>query len=359
MRLAALYWVCFFSCHVLITSELLQNYNKGPDFAFLIYSMTRLSVIIPVFNSQTTLHRCVDSVLSQNISGMEVILVDDGSTDNSPAMCDALAARYDSVHVIHRPNGGLSAARNTGIDAAKGEWITFIDSDDALAPDTLNGNLEYALQLPDTDVVEYPVTVRYGAPDSFSFDFKPVDTTGSQVFEYWVQSKGYNHCFACNKIFRATLFDGIRFPLGESFEDAAVCPAIIRASRTVRYSDIGRYLYYKSEGSITRKYRFGNQEPLFRHNIALLEEITGQDFGAQCRLDLWSVCLNLLTDLRRCMDAQPDYIRSQAARLQSLKPHPAYILHSALPFRQKLKVTAAYCLGTRTVCNILGIRKFS
>ena len=321
--------------------------------------MASLSVIIPVYDSLSTLDRCVESVLSQNVDGMEVILVDDGSTDGSSALCDSIAARNESVRVIHRENGGLSAARNTGIQAAQGQWIAFVDSDDALAPGTLNGNLEYALQLPDTDMVEYPVTVRYGSPDSFSFDFKPVDTSADQVFTYWIQSRGYNHCFACNKLFRATLFKEIRFPVGESFEDAAVCPAIIRSCRMVRYSDIGRYLYYKSEGSITRRYRFINQEPLFRHNLELLEDITPKGFGIPCRLDLWSVCLNLLTDLKRCKDADKEYIRNKAGQLQSLKPRHARILGSELPFRQKTKVLSAYCLGVITVCNILGIRKYS
>ena len=321
--------------------------------------MEKLSVIIPVYNSLSTLDRCVESVLSQNVDGMEVILVDDGSTDGSSALCDSIAARNGSVRVIHRPNGGLSAARNTGIDAAQGEWLSFVDSDDALVPGTLSGNLEYALQLKDTDLVEFPVTARYGSPDSFNFDFKPVDTSADQVFTYWIQSKGYYHCFAWNKLYRATLFSTIRFPEGESFEDAAICPDIIRSCRTVRYSDIGRYLYYKSDGSITRLFRFSNQETLFRHNIKLLEDITAQGFGIPCRLDLWSLCLNLLIDLKRCKDAHNEYIRNQAGRLESLKPRPARILASDLPLTQKAKVLTAYCLGVRTVCNILGIKKYS
>lgn len=320
--------------------------------------MTILSVIIPVYNSLTTLGRCVDSVLSQDVSGMEIILVDDGSSDGSSALCDSIAAEHESVRVIHRPNGGLSAARNSGIQAAKGIWISFVDSDDALAPGTLNGNLECATQRPDTDMVEFPVTVRYGSTDSYDFNFEPVITTGKQVFAYWIQNQGYNHCFACNKIFRAMLFNDIRFPENESFEDAAICPRIIRSCRSVRYSNIGRYLYYKSQGSITRTYRFSNQEPLLRHNISLLEEITGDGFGVQCRLLLWSICLNLLTDLNRCKDADTGYIKVQAARLESLKPRPAHIINSDLTFKQKLKVMAAYSIGTGRVCRILGVKKY-
>ena len=321
--------------------------------------MAHLTVIIPVYNSISTLERCVNSVLAQELDDMEILLIDDGSDDGSDALCDALALKDSRIRIIHRENGGLSAARNTGIASAQGIWISFVDSDDALASGTLKGNLDYAEQLPDTDLVEFPVTVRYGSPDSFNFDFEPYDTSGEQVFSHWIQSHGYNHCFACNKLFRATLFEKIRFPEGQSFEDAAICPAIIRACRRVRYSDTGRYLYYESQGSITHRYRFSNQEPLLRHNIKLLDEITREGFSIQQRLELWSVCMNLLTDLRRCKDADYKYITAQTAVLESLKPHPAYIFRSGLSFRQKIKVLAAYCIGTGTVCKILGIRKYS
>lgn len=321
--------------------------------------MTPLTVIIPVYNSISTLERCVNSVLAQEPDDIEIILVDDGSSDGSSVLCDTFSKKDSRIRVIHRENGGLSAARNTGIAAAQGTWISFVDSDDALAPDTLKGNLDYAEQIPDTDLVEFPVTVRYGSPDSFNFDFEPLDAKGGQVFTHWIQSQGYNHCFACNKLFRATLFDKIRFPEGQSFEDAAICPAIIRSCRTVRYSNIGRYLYYESQGSITHRYRFSNQEPLFRHNIRLLDEITLEGFDTQSRLELWSVCFNLLTDLRRCKDADHTYIKTQVAVLESLKPHPAHIFRSRLSFRQKIKVLSAYSLGTGTPCKLLGIRKYA
>ena len=320
--------------------------------------MASISVIIPVFNSLSTLRRCVESVLSQDVADMEVILVDDGSTDGSSSLCDTLAAGHDLIRVIHRPNGGLSAARNTGIESASGQWLSFVDSDDELAPGTLKGNLEYAMALSDTDLVEFPVAVHWGSPASHTLQFVPFDTTGPQVFTHWIESGGYNHCYACNKLFRATLFEHIRFPLGESFEDAAICPAIIKACRTVRYSDIGCYLYYQSEGSITLRYRFHNQEPLFRHNIQLLDSITRDGFGIPCRIRLWSVCLNLLIDLARCTDADRDYIKAQASKLNSLRPRITGIHSSGLSFRNRIKVLAATLLGTMTICSILSIRKY-
>lgn len=312
--------------------------------------MTQLSVIVPVFNTAATLKRCTDSILSQHVDGLELILVDDGSTDGSSDMCDGLAAADDRIRVIHRDNGGLSAARNTGIDAATGIWISFADSDDELASDTLGANLELASD--DVDLIEFPAYVHYGAPNGFQLDFQPLTVSGDDVFGHWIRSGGYTHCYAWNKIYRRTLFNEIRFPAGENFEDAAICPSIIRRCRAVTYSDRGRYLYYSSNGSITLQYRFANQEPLFRHNLELLQTITGLGFDDECLGKLWNISLNLLIDLARCTDADRKYINDAALKLRSLKPASA--MRHAGSFKQKLKVI----LGPKTASSLLSIRKF-
>lgn len=104
-----------------------------------------VSVIIPVFNSGIYLERCVDSVLNQNINDLEIIIVDDGSTDDSDHVCDSIADRHPGIKVIHTPNHGVSIARNTGIQSSSGDYLLFLDSDDRMLPD----NLHKALQDPD------------------------------------------------------------------------------------------------------------------------------------------------------------------------------------------------------------------
>ena len=342
----------------MIITKLYKTCNKAGCFTFLSKQMARLSVIIPVYNTLSTLERCVRSVFLQNVTGVEVILVDDGSTDGSSAMCDALASANDSVRVIHRENGGLSAARNTGIEASSGTWLSFVDSDDELGQDTLSANLEWMEEHPETDMIEFPVIVHYGSQNSYTLSFEPETVTDGQVFRHWIRSGGYNHCYAWNKIYRRELFDDIRFPQGESFEDAAICPTIIQACKCVRYSDIGLYLYHESGSGITHGYRFKNQEPLFRHNFKLLELITGQGFEVTYRMKLWTLCLNLLTDLKRCMDPNLEYINRNSVTLGLLMPEPKSVFQSGLPFRQKVKVLASRILGVRTYIKIMGIKKY-
>ena len=97
----------------------------------------KLSIIIPVYKTQDTLDRCLQSVLQQSFTDYEIILIDDESPDDCPKLCDEYAQKDEKIQVFHKKNGGLSDARNFGIRQAKGEYITFIDSDDAIAPNTL------------------------------------------------------------------------------------------------------------------------------------------------------------------------------------------------------------------------------
>ena len=97
--------------------------------------MPKLSVIVPVYNTEKYLRQCVDSILGQTLSELEIILVNDGSKDNSGVICDEYAAKYDQVTVIHKENGGVSSARRAGVAAAKGEYVAFVDSDDWIDPD--------------------------------------------------------------------------------------------------------------------------------------------------------------------------------------------------------------------------------
>lgn len=137
----------------------------------------KLSIIIPVYRAEDTLERCIGSILHQSFTSYELILVDDGSPDACPLLCDEYAGKDSRIHVIHKENGGLSDARNVGTKRAKGLYITFIDSDDAIGENTLQQLMEELYQHPDVDILEYPIMERIGHPHReklLSFSPKPI-----------------------------------------------------------------------------------------------------------------------------------------------------------------------------------------
>lgn len=113
----------------------------------------KLSIVVPVFNVENSLDECIESILQQSFHDIEVILVDDGSTDNSPSICDRWADKDTRIIVIHQPNGGLSNARNKGIEHANGHYITFVDSDDKISHDTYERLMDILLAHPEYDLL--------------------------------------------------------------------------------------------------------------------------------------------------------------------------------------------------------------
>lgn len=195
-----------------------------------------LSVVIPVYRTELTLQRCVESVLNQDVDNMEVILVDDGSPDNCPQLCDEWAEKDNHIKVIHKTNGGLSDARNAGIDIAKGEYITFVDSDDWVDDNTYTTLLNI---MGDNDILEYPIADRLPLQKHVYHD---ADT-------YWLHSQAYLHTYAWNKLYKRSLFDDIRYPVGKVFEDVYTLPLLLRAAITIATTDKGCYHYcYNPEG---------------------------------------------------------------------------------------------------------------
>lgn len=209
--------------------------------------MPLLSIIIPVFRVEQTLDRCVESIVGQTLADIEIILVDDGSPDNCPAMCERWKEKDPRIAVIHKANGGLSDARNAGIDMAGGEYITFVDSDDTVDTGTYRELMD--IMQPEYDILEYPVFWHYGARQQKRLTFKP------QVFrnahDYWFQAKAYTHTYACNKIYRKKLFDGTRFPKGKLFEDCYLLPQLLLKAKCVATTNRGMYYYYHNSSGIT------------------------------------------------------------------------------------------------------------
>ena len=214
-----------------------------------------ISVIVPCYKVECYLPKCVDSILRQTYKNLEVILVDDGSPDRSGEICDTYATKDPRIVVIHKANGGLSDARNVGIDQAKGEWITFIDSDDFVSDDYV----EVLFNL----VAEYGCECSVCPLNPFKEGEEPVVDSAAKHKECMQPQKAVEQMFyqekydnnAASKLFHKRLFEsGIRFPKGMIFEDLAITYKLLLLSKGVAYTDARLYNYLLRDGSIEGRY---------------------------------------------------------------------------------------------------------
>ena len=233
--------------------------------------MPKTSVIVPVYNVQDYLQKCVGSVLAQTEQDWELILVDDGSGDSSGPLCDSLAQSDPRVRVIHQENRGLGGARNTGIGAARGQWLLFLDSDDWLEPQTL----------------ERALSAGEGAgADMVCFGFRSVDKEGRElgVFrEEFPEGQGLSPKSrrdllrmapsACNKLYRAELFRraGVRYPAKVWYEDIRTTMKLVPRCEKIVFTGFVGYNYLQRAGSIMNS----AQLPRNREIIEAFADILG------------------------------------------------------------------------------------
>lgn len=217
----------------------------------MVYKLEKLiSIIIPVYKVEKYLSKCLDSVLAQTYKNLEIILVDDGSPDACGEICDQYAQRDSRVNVFHKPNGGVSSARNAGLDRASGEYIYFVDGDDYIEPNLCQRVVEL-LELHDADIVTFDcwrVTeegTRLGGTETISDGLIVPEAALAELM------KGHINNYSWNKIYRRYIFDDIRFPEGRVWEDVAISYKVLLKARRIYCCNERLYYYLQRKDSIT------------------------------------------------------------------------------------------------------------
>ncbi len=217
-----------------------------------------ISIIVPVYNVEQYLDACVTSIVNQTYKNIEIILVDDGSTDNSSKMCDIWSERDPRIKVIKKQNGGASSARNAGLDIATGDYIGFVDSDDYIDPCMYEKMLEAisdkAIKICCCNTYRI---LKNGEIQKLKAETvkKEMDTTAAVKDLFLTESTSL-----CDKLFEASLFDDIRFPSGETNEELSLLiPLIVKGNGIVKVSD-ALYYYREREGSVTTSLTFLNEQ---------------------------------------------------------------------------------------------------
>lgn len=232
-----------------------------------------LSVIVPVYNVKSYIDRCIRSILTQSYRDIELILIDDGSTDGSSLLCDEWAKKDKRIVVVHKVNEGVSAARNTGLDVAKGDFITFVDSDDFIAPETYSENMSYLLNHQAVDILQFPYC-HYINEKVIKDYHRPLSTLlvgKEQIFKKWWSGSPLEYV-SWNKIYKSYIWSDIRFNVGHTSEDTWLVADFVRKANSLYISDKGLYYYQRDrEDSYTYQYSFDKHLDLFYAHVAIYQ----------------------------------------------------------------------------------------
>ena len=212
----------------------------------------KISIIVPIYKVEQYLERCVSSIRAQSHRNLEIILVDDGSPDGCGRMIDGYALEDNRIRVVHKPNGGLSDARNAGIDLATADYVGFIDSDDFIHPDMFS-DLWRLARKHDADIVQCSfrtTTADTPADPGGAGDEKVIG--GREAMEYIYTPYGVDYVMVCDKLYRKKLFDDVRFPKSKIHEDEFTTWKLLLGSERVVVTGRKYYNYYQSPNSIIR-----------------------------------------------------------------------------------------------------------
>ena len=218
----------------------------------------KISVIVPVYNVEQYLERCVDSIINQTYTNLEIILVNDGSTDNSGKLCDELAKKDERIRVIHKENGGLSDARNRGIEEAESDLVGFIDSDDYIDNDMYEILLKN-LNNTDADLSMCALYDVYNnTPEAQVTNKETWKLSSEQAIKMVMEAKILS-VTAVNKLYRKSLFSDLKFEVGKIAEDAFIMIKLLDKCEKIVATNEKKYYYVHRENSITTsKYRKNN-----------------------------------------------------------------------------------------------------
>lgn len=215
------------------------------------HNLSLVSVIIPVYNVEEYLERCVYSMVRQSYKNLDIILVDDGSTDNSGKLCDKLAETDSRIRVIHKENGGLSDARNVALDIIEGEWVTFVDSDDWVSEDYIETLLNIATE----NRAQIGIALYVNRSNSNNNLRQKRECIKVFDNEEGVKALLYQKYFTTSancKIYEKDIWNGIRFPKGKLYEDVSTIYEVFKNASTVAFINKVIYFYYQRFDSIVR-----------------------------------------------------------------------------------------------------------
>lgn len=310
--------------------------------------MEKISVIVPVYNTEKYLSRCVESILLQTYKNLEIILVDDGSTDKSGEICENYRAKDERIVVIHKKNGGQADARNAGLEVVTGDYIAFVDSDDWLEKDIY----EYCINLfkvTNCDIVDYQCVFSDGKSPTKTYikGYKIEIIEGKEILrDYLYRGQTEKAPFSvCRKLYKRSLFEKIRFPEGKVNEDIVTnFRVLMKCNRIVHTNKIG---YYYFQGGISTS-RGGLKKKDFdlinasEELVSLTENEYYKDIKYLAKVKLARSYFSLLAKIAFYGIDEEDLEKKEIIKCltEKLRENYSLLIKSPMPLNRKIMVTA-------------------
>ena len=305
--------------------------------------LPKISIIIPVYKVEKYLNRCMMSIIGQTYTNLEIILVDDGSPDNCPELCDCWCRKDNRVHVIHKKNGGLSDARNAGIEAATGDYILFVDSDDYIMTDMCEKMIKVAEDT-HADMVVCSFIWKYPTEEkvqSMVIGNTIQSFTNIELLKIFFMKKTVELTVAWNKLYQRRLFftqEHIRYPVGKLHEDEFTTYRLIYEAKNITIIPDALYYYVQRDASIMSEFRSRNLNDsieaaesyitwMLKHKLSMEKEVA-------CAYDILSFSFYLRYLNNKGID--PGQKKISLFRKFILKTTPCIYLSSCFPLKCRI-----------------------
>ena len=319
----------------IIKNYLLPSILKKMTDIYENKSNELITIVIPIYNVKKYIERCIKSVINQTYKNIEIILVDDGSTDESGDICDEYAKKDNRIKVIHKKNGGLSDARNFGIDAANGKYISFVDSDDFVT----NNYVEVLYNLIKNNDSDISVCIWKNIFEDnktkksyFTLFHREITATNLVMLQHMLYQKLFDTS-ACAKLYDISLFDNIRFPKGKLYEDLATTYKLFLKSKTISYSNDEIYYYFVRNNSITQSEFKEKDMDLIEISETLLKTLMEVDYKMGLRNKLTNAAISryLSGNFTVLKKTNTEKLKKyNDVCIQNIKKHGRYNIHARL-----------------------------
>lgn len=312
----------------------------------------KISVLVPVYNVEKYIEKCLDSIINQTYPNLEIILVDDGSTDNSGNICDEYARKDSRIKVIHQKNQGVAKSRNIAIASAGGEFIGFVDSDDFIDSNMYTDMMALALEsLADIVMINFEYTDLNGQKIPGNTSSKPISDriiTGKQFISELCHDYNSTYVVPWNKIYRKKLFSGIQYPNGKTIDDEAVIHRLAHKCNTISFSSKAYYFYRQHPTSIMNKNfslkKLDGLDALIDRIVFLEENAYDNNIILKSKLYLIHNCTAMFKKLDLKKSDHKDALKKY---YKIIKPFCKELLRSNIPIK-----------GERNMLIFMGISPF-